>query len=134
MERMAAAPARVILDTGAVIAWQRQRRHVRVYLTELMASNVPIVIPAVVLAECARGGPRDAHIHRLLASARVASVGARVALAAGRLLAEAGMDATVDALVAAEAIRSGPCVVLTTDPTDLGALIGKRSYVQVIAI
>ncbi|HZD37570.1 MAG TPA: PIN domain-containing protein [Actinomycetes bacterium] len=131
---MAAAAARVILDTGAVIAWQRQRPHVVRYLTELMARSLPVVVPAVVLAECVRGGARDAPIHRLLASVRVTSVGARVAIAAGRLLAEAGMDATVDALVAAEAIRGGPCLVLTSDPADLGALIGKRSYVQVIAI
>jgi hypothetical protein len=40
----------------------------------------------------------------------------------------------VDALIAAEAIRGGPCVVLTADPGDLAALVGKRPYVQVIAV
>jgi rRNA-processing protein FCF1 len=134
MERMAAAAARVILDTGAVIGWQRQRPHVRAYIAEVIASSVPIVVPAVVLAECARGGLRDASIHRLLAAARVSIVGMRIAFAAGLLLAETGMNATVDALVAAEAIRGGPCVVLTSDAADLGALIGKRPYVQVIAV
>src|SRR6266542_1036449 len=102
METMAAAAARLILDSGAVIAWQRQRRPVVRYLTEAMETSVPVVIPAVVLAECVRGGPRDASIHRLL--------------------------------VAAEALRGGPCVVLTADPADLGALIGKRPHVQVVAI
>lgn len=131
---MAAAAARLILDSGAVIAWQRQHRPVVRHLTEAMRTSVPVVIPAVVLAECARGGHRDAPIHRLLSSAHVAAVGARIAIAAGRLLAEAGMNATVDALVAAEAIRGGPCVVLTSDPADLRVLIGKRHYVQVMAI
>jgi len=131
---MAAAAARLILDSGAVIAWQRQRRPVVRYLTEAMETSVPVVIPAVVLAECVRGGPRDASIHRLLAAAHVSVVGARIAIAAGRLLAEAGMNATVDALVAAEALRGGPCVVLTADPADLGALTGKRPHVQVVAI
>src|SRR6266542_7147374 len=91
METMAAAAARLILDSGAVIAWQRQRRPVVRYLTEAMETSVPVVIPAVVLAECVRGGPRDASIHRLLAAAHVSVVGARIAIAAGRLLAEAGM-------------------------------------------
>jgi PIN domain len=134
MARMAAAAARLILDSGAVIAWQRQRRSVVRYLTEAMASSVTVVVPAVVLAECARGGARDTPIHRLLASAHVAAVDARIALAAGALLAETGMTATVDALVATEAIRGRPCVVLTSDPADLGALIGKRPDVEVRAI
>jgi predicted nucleic acid-binding protein len=131
---MAAAAARLILDSGAVIAWQRQRRSVVRYLTQAMATSAPVVVPAVVLAECARGGPHDAPIHRLLASAHVAAVGARIAFAAGVLLAETGMSATVDALVAAEALRGGPCVVLTSDPADLEALVGKRPDVQVIAV
>jgi hypothetical protein len=131
---MGTLAARLILDSGAVIAWQRWRRPVLSYVVEAMERGMPIVIPAVVLTECARGGPSDARIHRLLAAARVPVVGARIALDAGRLLGETGMHATVDALVAAEAIRGGPCVVLTTDPADLGALIGKRPYVQVMAV
>jgi predicted nucleic acid-binding protein len=134
MERMAAAAPRLILDSGAVIAWQRQHPGVRAYLTRAMRGGSPVVIPAVVLAECVRGGPRDAPIHQLLAVARVSVVGARIAIAAGHLLAEAGMSATVDALVAAEALRGGPCVVLTGDPVDLSALIGKRRDIQVRAL
>jgi hypothetical protein len=126
--------ARLILDSGAVLAWQRRRRDVWSYVVDAMRRGTPIVIPAVVLAECFRGGPRDVPIHRLLAGARVPFVGTRIALAAGRLLGEARMSATVDALIAAEAIRGGPCVVLTADPGDLAALVGKRPYVQVIAV
>jgi PIN domain len=125
---------RLILDSGAVIAWQRGRPSVWGRVAQAVRRGTPIVTPAVVLAECVRGGPRDAPIHRLLAIAHVPFIGPRVAIAAGRLLGEAGMNATVDALVAAEAIRGGPCVVLTSDPGDLAALVGKRPYVQVIAI
>ncbi len=125
---------RLVLDSGAVIAWQRGRPSVWARVTQAVRRGTPIVIPAVVLAECLRGGPRDASIRRLLAAGRVSVVGARIALAAGRLLGEAKMNATVDALVAAEAIRGGPCVVLTSDPADLRALIGKRPHVQVIAV
>jgi predicted nucleic acid-binding protein len=134
MESMAAAAARLILDSGAVIAWQRRHPRVRSYLTKAMRSGTPVVIPAVVLAECVRGGPRDAPTYQLLAAARVSVVGARIAIAAGLLLAEAGMSATVDALVAAEALRGGPCVLLTSDPADLRALVGKRRDVQVMAL
>lgn len=122
---------RLILDSGAVIAWQRGRADVWARIARASRHGVSLVIPAVVVAECVRGGPGDALIHRLLAAAHVPSIGTRIALQAGRLLGEAGMRATVDALIVAEAISAAPCVILTSDPDDMTALVGDRAHVRV---
>jgi hypothetical protein len=122
---------RLILDSGAVIAWQRGRLHVRARIARALRHGVSLVIPAVVVAECVRGGSGDALIHRLLAAAHVPSIGTRIALQAGRLLGEAGMSRTVDALIVAEAISAAPCVILTSNPDDMTALVGNRAYLRV---
>jgi hypothetical protein len=125
---------RLILDSGAVIGWQRNDRTVWRHVANATARGVSVVVPAVAIAGCVRGGRRDAAIHRLLKVARVPFVGARTAVQAGYLLREAGSNATIDALVAAEAIRGGPCLLLTSDPADLAALVRKRPYVQIVGI
>ena len=125
---------RLILDSGAVIGWQRNDPNVWGYVAEAARLDTSIVVPAVVVAECVRGGGRDALIHRLLAAATVPSLSKRLAVQAGYLLGKAGTSATVDALVAAEAIRGGPCLVLTSDPGDLAALVGERPYVRIVAV
>jgi hypothetical protein len=125
---------RLILDSGAVIGWQRNDLNVRRYVTQAARRGASVVVPAVVVAECVRGGGKDASIHRLLATARVPSVSKRVAIHAGHLLGKAGTSATIDALVAAEAIRGGPCLLLTSDPGDLAALVGGRPYVRIVEV
>jgi hypothetical protein len=125
---------RLILDSDAVIAWQRGRAHVWALIAQASRRGMSLVIPAVVVAECIRGGPGDALIHRLLATARVPLIGTRIALQAGRLLGEARMSATVDALIVAEAISAAPCVILTGDPDDMKALVGDRAHVRIESI
>ncbi len=125
---------RLILDAGAVIGYQRNDPKVWAYVKRAAERDAAVAVPAVVVAECVRGGARDAPIHRLLAAAHVPFVGKRVAIQAGRLLGETRTGGTVDALVAAEAIRGGPCVVLTGDPGDLAPLVGDRPYVRVVGI
>jgi len=125
---------RLILDSGALIGWQRRDPTVWAYVAQAARRGTSVVVPAVVVAECVRGGPRDALIHRLLATVRVPFIGKRIAVHAGRLLGERRMRATVDALVAAEAIRGGPCLLLTSDPNDLAPLVGERPYVQIVRV
>jgi hypothetical protein len=125
---------RLILDSGALIGWQRNDQNVWGYVSQASRRGASVVVPAVVIAECIRGGGKDALIYRLLAIARVPILGKRVAVHAGQLLGGARMSATIDALVAAEAIRGGPCVLLTSDPGDLGSLVGKRPYVRIVEV
>jgi len=90
----------------------------------------------VVVAETTRGfGPRDARTNLVLAhTAPHDPLDEPTARLAGRLLATAGGNNTVDALVAAEAIRHAPAVLLTSDPSDLAQLLAGHPQVRVVAI
>lgn len=90
----------------------------------------------VVLAETTRGsGPRDAGVNLVLAqTAPHRPLDEPTARLAGRLLAAAGGNNTVDALVAAEAITCGPSILLTSDAGDLGRLLEGHREVIVVGI
>jgi hypothetical protein len=95
-----------------------------------------VIVPAVVIAETTRGGPKDAAVNQVLKAineiAPVTEVTARVA---GRLMAASHLaDATVDALVVAEAVLGGPAVVLTGDPLDLSSLAAEQEHVRIYNI
>ena len=115
-------PRRLLLDAGAVIGLTRGDHRVRAWLGRAVEDDLDVVIPAVVIAETTRGGSRDAIINRLIAGASVSDADEAIARSAGRLLAAAASDATIDALVIAEAPRSPATIVLTSDPDDLDRL------------
>jgi predicted nucleic acid-binding protein len=86
----------------------------------------------VVLAETVRGnGPRDAAVNLVLNQfAPHLPLDEPTARIAGALLATAGSNSTIDALVAADAIRRAPTTLLTSDPDDLRTLLaGQRGVV-----
>jgi hypothetical protein len=93
-----------------------------------------IVVPPVVVTQAIRGGPRDAPIHRLLNAVHVPFVGLRLARRAGELLGEAGTSDAADGLVMAEALRTGPSILLTSDLEDMARLAGNRASVRVVAV
>ena len=80
----------------------------------------------------------DEHIDQVLARrfAKVVTTGVRIARIAGHLLARhgAGSELAVDALVVATAIRFGGGLVLTHDPTDLGALAADHPNVAIVGV
>ena len=89
----------------------------------------------MVVAEVTRGGPRDATVNRVLKLVgSVTAVTESTARMAGRLLAAAEMEATVDALVVAEAARGDRTAVLTGDPGDLSRLAANLPGVRIRAI
>jgi predicted nucleic acid-binding protein len=91
-----------------------------------------ITVPAVVVAEAWRGGPRAARIARLLASCEVESIDEDLAKKAGEALALLTDGGTVDALVMASASRRGDAV-LTADPKDLSQLRACFRNVRIIS-
>jgi predicted nucleic acid-binding protein len=126
---------RVVLDSGAVIALAAGEPRARARLEEGLERRVAVVIPAVVLAETTRGGPRDAPVNRLVnAVEEVSPTTEATARLAGRLLGSAGRDDTVDALVVAEAATMSPTVILTADAKDLSALAAGLLGVRVLAV
>jgi predicted nucleic acid-binding protein len=72
----------LILDTGALIGWQRNDPRVWRFVAQAAERGDSVVVPAAVVAECVRGGDRDAPIRRLLAAARVPLVSEQIAVRA----------------------------------------------------
>ncbi len=124
-------PRRLILDSGAVIAWSRGENRSRALLRRALELGVDVRIPVAVLAETLRGGARDAPIHRVRNAVDVFPLDERIGRLAGSLLGGTGGTNTVDALVAAEAVIS-QADVLTGDPDDLRALLANHPRVKVV--
>jgi predicted nucleic acid-binding protein len=132
--RQAQVPAqRLILDSGAVIAWSRGDVRARALLTRALELGVDVRIPVAVLAETLRGSARDAPIHRVRNAVDVFPTDERTGRLAGTLLGRTGRSNAVDALVAAEAVTVA-ADVLTTDADDLRALLVDQRRVTVIPL
>jgi predicted nucleic acid-binding protein len=132
--RQAQVPARrLILDSGAVIAWSRGDVRARALLTRALELALDVRIPIAVLAETLRGGPNDAPVHRVRNSVDVFPTEEPTARLAGALLGRTGGTNTVDALVAAEAVIVA-ADVLTSDADDLRSLLADHPNVTVVAL
>jgi predicted nucleic acid-binding protein len=88
--------------------------------------NGEVVTAASALAEALRRGPRDAKLHHVLNRITVVPVDKALGRAAGELLGRAGLAGhrcTIDALLAAVALRQPrPVLLLTSDPDDMARL------------
>lgn len=128
--------ARVILDSGAVIALAANQPRVRQIVDRAIREHSLLVVPAVVLAETTRGGARDARVNRVLKAVQeITPVTEAIAREAGRLLAAANIaNATVDALIVAEAALHGPSLILTGDLDDISALAAQHTDVRIHAV
>ena len=106
-------------DTGALIALERADKRMRVVLDTANVEHVPIVVPAVVVAEWWRGSSR----RRLdiLESVDVEPTTERLARLAGEAMAALPGTTVVDAIVMASAAQRGG-IVYTSDLRDLARL------------
>jgi len=125
--------ARLILDSGAVIALASGNERARRFVRRAISARAAVIVPAVVVAETTRGGPRDATVNRVIKTVEdVAPVTEDVAREAGRLLAGARTsNATMDALVVAAAARRESTIILTGDIDDITALAANYPHVRV---
>lgn len=106
----------------------------RVYAETTQTKNRLIMVSALTLAEVLLGGSSDARVFHFLRGVERIPVDEAVARKAGQLLADAPERAknksrTVDAVVCATAILHAPrpCLIVTSDPDDIKALIdGER--------
>ena len=128
--------ARLILDSGAVIALAARDATARQFVDRAIRMGTLVVVPAVVIAETTRGGPRDAPVNRVLKTVdEITPVTEATARLAGRLLAAAGLpNATIDALVVAEAALADAAILLTGDLKDLSALAAGYPRVHVYGV
>jgi len=111
------------LDTGALIAFERNDRRVVILLARALDRKLAFVVPAGVVAQAWRDGRRQARLARLLGASHVEIEGLddTRARAAGQLCGVAGTSDVIDASVVLCARRRDHAVV-TSDPEDLRAL------------
>jgi predicted nucleic acid-binding protein len=123
-----------VLDSGAVSAIAKGEAYARRLFEEAVRSGTPIVVPAVVVAESARGTARDALANRLLGAVEVRPVDEALARRAGRLLHETGSSGTIDAIVVATADETPGSAILTGDVRDLSRLASARGRTRIMSI
>ena len=115
--------AGITFDTGALLAIERRSHRMQALLDEIDRNDVGIAVPAGVVAQAWRGGPRQARIAVLLADKRTSVVPLDDALAraVGLACGRSGHADVVDVSVALCA-KSRDGRVVTADPDDLRAV------------
>jgi hypothetical protein len=110
-------------DAGGLIALERRDRRVTAMVTEAMAAQWSIRLPATALAQVLRHPSRQVHLQMLLqyARAEVIPLDLDYAKAVGVLLAKTGTSDIADAHVVFCAQQADHAVV-TSDPFDLQRL------------
>ena len=118
---MGAGSARaVVLDTGALIAFEKNDRRVRTLIELALAHRAPLWTTGGVVAQVWRDGSRQARLARLLGSdlVRVQPLDREEAQATGVICGEARVNDVVDAGVVLLARRLAATIV-TSDPDDM---------------
>ena len=121
-----ARPRAVVLDAGALIAFERGDERMRALVREALKAGARLVVPAGALGEVWRGSPRQAPLRALVeAPTTVVPILDQVlAEAAGVLCGRAGSSDAIDASVVLVARRER-AVVVTSDVDDLRRLDPK---------
>jgi predicted nucleic acid-binding protein len=112
-----------ILDTGALIGFERNDRRVVAIVARALEHQDRLIVPACVVAQAWRDGSRQSRLARLLGSpvCEVLPLDDRQARAAGQLCGLAKTTDIADASVAVTA-RERSARVITSDPADLRLL------------
>ncbi len=113
-------PGAVVLDAGALIAFERADSRIRALLREVLRRGTRLIVPAAVLGQVWRDGARQVVLRALLSgpTTEVPPLDRVLAEAAGVLCGRRKTSDVVDASVVliARATRS---VVISSDVTDL---------------
>lgn len=110
----------LILDTGALIALERNERPMWIRLKAALLAGEPPVTHAGVVGQAWRGGPRQARLAQALAAIEVAALDEPMGRQAGQLLAATGQSDVIDAAVVL--LTHDGDEIITSDPTDLEPL------------
>lgn len=118
-----ASPQTLVLDAGALIAFERADPRMRSLLREALKKHAKLVIPAGVVAQVVRHRARQVSLYSLLNSdiSVVQPLDRTLAEACGELCARARTTDVVDASVVLVARRE-QAKVLTSDVGDLRKL------------
>jgi predicted nucleic acid-binding protein len=118
-----ARPKAVVLDAGAIIAFERGDGRARALVREALRAGVRLVIPAGVLGQVWRGAARQAPVRALMKgpTTDVPALDQVLAEACGVLCGRAGTSDVIDASVVLLARRERGAVV-TSDLDDIKRL------------
>jgi len=122
----------LVLDAGALIAFERGERKIEVLVRQAIHRSVAIVVPAAVVGQVWRDGRKQARLARLLAKPEVTVVALddTSARACGQLCGLRHTNDVVDASVAMCALaRKAP--VATSDPKDLARLDPTLELIEI---
>ena len=113
-------PRAVVLDSGALIAFEKNERKVRTLIELALAHGTSLWTAGGVVAQVWRDGSRQARLARLLGSGlvQIQPLDREEAQATGVLCGETGTRDIVDASVVLLA-RKYAATIVTSDPDDL---------------
>lgn len=107
----------IVYDTGALVAGERNNRHMWALHDAALRRGITPIVPAGVLAQAWRGGPQ-ARLSQLLRGCVSAPLDEPLARDAGSLCAKAVTSDVVDASVVLIA-RSRQAAIVTSDEPDI---------------
>jgi predicted nucleic acid-binding protein len=118
-----ARPQALVLDAGALVAFERADARMRALLLEAIRLGTRVVIPAGVVGQVFRNAVRQVPIRALLngPTTDIPPLDRTLAEAAGTLCGRTGTSDVIDASVVLEA-RRADAVVITSDVRDLRRL------------
>lgn len=124
--------AGLTLDTGALIAFERNDRFAVTLVAQALAHALPIAVPAGVVAQVWRDGRRQARLARLLAAPQVEvePLDDHRARAAGQLCGARGTADVIDASVVLCAKARGHRIA-TSDADELRRLDATAAVIRV---
>jgi predicted nucleic acid-binding protein len=121
-----------VLDTGVLIAFDRNDRRVVAIVARALHHGDPLVVPAGVVAQAWRDGRTQARMSRLLGSAacEIVPLDDLTARSVGQLCGTTGTDDITDASVALTARQRG-LRVITSDPDDIRRIDTRLDVVSI---
>jgi hypothetical protein len=122
----------LVLDAGALIAFERGERKIEVLVRQALHRSAAIVVPAGVVAQVWRDGRKQARLARLLAKPEVSVIALddMTARACGQLCGLRHTSDIVDASVAICA-RARKAPVATSDREDLAQLDPTLELIEI---
>ena len=115
--------AGVTYDSGALIAGDRNDRRMWALHVGFIAEEVVPSVPAPVVAEVSRGGPRQTSLARLLAACDVEEMTAIQARHVGELAGLADHEDVVDVAVVEGALRRDDQVIITSNESHIRKIV-----------
>jgi len=118
------------LDAGALIAVDRSEARMTALLHRVVERGVPLAVPAGVVAQAWRGGPRQARLARLLTAPEtdIVPIDGATARAIGVICGHTGVDDVVDVSVVLCA-RERADTIVTADRGDLRRIDPKARLI-----